>query len=234
MSKIALVKEMIDSAESSLRGAKQLLAEVTGSAHPSSVRAGYARAASGLSSEATATSKIIEGVFDGQNMIGPDNNMHPVPANYASKSKLIPGDVLKLTIPEDGSFVYKQIGPVERKRVTGPLTQENGQYKVIANGRAYKVLLASVTYFRAEPGDHVVLIVPEHGESEWGAIENAIPKLQVEMQAEEDIIKEASGTAHIISENLGSGLDAPADPLSGKEESEEKPKKRGRKKKEED
>ena len=58
--------------------------------------------------------KIIEGQFDGQNMIGPDGKVYPVPANYASKSKLVEGDTLKLTIAQDGSFIYKQIGPVER------------------------------------------------------------------------------------------------------------------------
>ena len=33
-----------------------------------------------------------------QIMIGPDGKNYPVPANYASKSKLIEGDILKLTI----------------------------------------------------------------------------------------------------------------------------------------
>ena len=47
----------------------------------------------------------MEGVFDGQNMMGPDGKKYPVPANYASKSKLVEGDVLKLTISDDGSFI---------------------------------------------------------------------------------------------------------------------------------
>ena len=44
--------------------------------------------------------KIIEGVFDGQNMVGSDGKTYPVPANYASKSKLVQGDILKLTIAD--------------------------------------------------------------------------------------------------------------------------------------
>jgi len=47
--------------------------------------------------------KVIEGVFDGQNMVGSDGKIYPVPANYASKSKLVQGDILKLTIAEDGA-----------------------------------------------------------------------------------------------------------------------------------
>ena len=86
-------------------------------------------------------------------MIGPDNKQYPVPANYASKSKLVEGDVLKLTIAEDGSFIYKQIGPVERRKILGILLEDDkGDFKVLADGKMYKVLLASLTYFKADPG----------------------------------------------------------------------------------
>ena len=118
--------------------------------------------------------------------MGKDDKEYPVPANYASKSKLIPGDVLKLTIKPDGGFLYKQIGPAERKRIVGILTYEDGQYKVIANGKAYKVLLASVTYFKAEVGDQVTLNIPELEDSEWGAIENALPNTNEDLEIEEE------------------------------------------------
>jgi hypothetical protein len=36
-----------------------------------------------------ALGKVIEGVFDGQNMVGSDGKTYPVPANYASKSSNI-------------------------------------------------------------------------------------------------------------------------------------------------
>ena len=120
--------------------------------------------------------KVIEGVFDGQNMIGPDKKQYPVPANYASKSKLIEGDVLKLTIAEDGSFIYKQIGPQERKKMLGILmVDEKGDFRVMAEGKPYKVLLASLTYFKAETGDEVSVLYQE-GQAEWAAVENVIKK----------------------------------------------------------
>jgi hypothetical protein len=172
-SKIAILKEMLESAEASLRSAKQIVNEMT----TSNGKNQYAAMAEKVGNkDLSDTKQIIEGVFDGQNMIGPDKKNYSVPANYASKSKLIPGDILKLTIMEDGSFVYKQIGPVERKRIVGVLTFDDGQYKVIATGKAYKVLLASVTYFHAEVGDKVTIIVPELDDSEWAAIENVLPK----------------------------------------------------------
>ena len=119
--------------------------------------------------------KVIEGVFDGQNMVGSDGKVYPVPANYASKSKLVQGDILKLTIADDGTFLYKQIGPIPRKQVVGALKLENGHYFVEVGSKNYRVLLASVTYFKAKPGDQVSVNVPEDDSAaEWAALEAAL------------------------------------------------------------
>lgn len=118
--------------------------------------------------------KIIEGQFDGQNMIGPDGKVYPVPANYASKSKLVEGDTLKLTIANDGGFIYKQIGPVPRKKIIAKMALENGQYVAVVGEKHYRVLYASVTYFKAQPGDEVTIVIPENGDVHWAAIEAVI------------------------------------------------------------
>ena len=119
--------------------------------------------------------KVIEGVFDGQNMVGSDGKTYPVPANYASKSKLVQGDILKLTIADDGAFLYKQIGPIPRKQVVGTLQFEGGHYFVEVKDKKYRVLLASVTYFKAKPGDQVSVNLPEDDDSaEWAALEAAL------------------------------------------------------------
>ena len=108
-------------------------------------------------------------------MIGPDGKNYPVPANYASKSKLVEGDMLKLTITDDGGFIYKQIGPTERRQIIGTLVQHDGAYYVEANGHEYRILLASVTYFRIAVGDQVTIIVPEDNpEATWAAVEAAL------------------------------------------------------------
>lgn len=119
--------------------------------------------------------KVIEGVFDGQNMVGSDAKTYPVPANYASKSKLVQGDILKLTIADDGAFLYKQIGPIPRKQVVGTLVQREGHYFVEVGKLSYRVLLASVTYFKAKPGDQISVSVPADDDKvEWAAIEAAL------------------------------------------------------------
>jgi hypothetical protein len=182
---LALVMQMIDAAEKNIQSAKQLLREggaISGTRHANS--AAIFEKANGLSGSGEGD-KVIEGVFDGQNMIGPEGKQYPVPANYASKSKLVEGDVLKLTIAEDGSFIYKQIGPVERRKIMGLLMQdEKGDYKVIADGKAYKVLLASLTYFKADAGDEVTIVLPQDIDSDWAAVEHVIKRGGGHMDAE--------------------------------------------------
>jgi hypothetical protein len=120
--------------------------------------------------------RTVEGVFDGERMISAEGKSYSVPPNYASKSRLVEGDVLKLTIKPDGTFVYKQIGPVERVRCTGKLAFDESAsgYMVVCDDKTYRVLTASVTYFDGQPGDEVVLKVPKTKDSVWAAVENIV------------------------------------------------------------
>lgn len=158
---------LIQEAETNLAAAKELLISIIGD------DGAIITPKAGPNEEVGG--KIIEGVFDGQKMAGPDGKEYPVPANYASKSKLVEGDILKLTIADDGSFIYKQIGPVERTQIIGTLVQHDGAYYVEANGHEYRILLASVTYFRINIGDQVTIIVPtDNQEATWAAVEAAL------------------------------------------------------------
>ena len=158
---------LIQEAETNLAAAKELLISIVGDDGSVITPRGGANDEVG--------GKIIEGVFDGQKMIGPDGKEYPVPANYASKSKLVEGDLLKLTISDDGGFIYKQIDPVPRHQIIGTMTQHDGAYYVEANGREYRILLASVTYFRINVGDQVTIIVPaDNIEATWAAVEAAL------------------------------------------------------------
>lgn len=163
---IKRLKSLIQEAETNLAAAKELLISIVGD---------DGTVITPHTSHEEVSGKVIEGVFDGQVMVGPDGKNYPVPANYASKSKLVEGDILKLTIADDGGFIYKQIGPVARKQIIGTLVQHDGVYFVEANGREYRILLASVTYFRINIGDQVTIIVPEDSpEATWAAVEAAL------------------------------------------------------------
>ncbi len=160
------LRALIQEAETNLAAAKELLISVIGD---------DGQVVTPKSSIDDVSGKVIEGVFDGQMMLDADGKSYPIPANYASKSKLVEGDILKLTIADDGGFIYKQIGPVERKQIIGTLVQHDGVYYVEAGGQEYRILLASVTYFRLEIGDQVTIIVPaDNPEATWAAVEAAL------------------------------------------------------------
>lgn len=160
------LKSLIQEAETNLAAAKELLMSILGD---------DGHVVTPANSRDEVSGKVVEGVFDGQVMIGPDGKSYPVPANYASKSKLVEGDILKLTIADDGGFIYKQIGPIPRRQIIGTLTQHDGAYYVEASGREYRILLASVTYFRINVGDQVTIIVPEDNpDATWAAVEAAL------------------------------------------------------------
>jgi hypothetical protein len=160
------LKSLIQEAETNLAAAKELLISIVGD---------DGVVVTPRNSQDDVSGKVIEGVFDGQVMIGPDGKSYPVPANYASKSKLVEGDIMKLTIADDGGFVYKQIGPTPRRQIIGTLGQHDGAYYVEANGREYRILLASVTYFRINMGDQVTIVVPEDNpDATWAAVEAAL------------------------------------------------------------
>lgn len=179
------IQELLESAQASLKTAGALLRELTGVTDSGSERL-MQRASRVSSSPMTqASGRIIEGVFNGQNMIDSGGQTYPVPANYASKSKLVEGDGMKLTITDEGKFIYKQIAPVERKITKGVLIQEDGQYKVLCDGKGYRVLLASVTFYRAEVGDQVTVLLPQGMEAEWAAVDAVLPRHLAEAAAKD-------------------------------------------------
>ena len=164
---IKRLRSLIQEAETNLAAAKELLNSVVGD--------GDVITAPRATVVSDPDGKVIEGVFDGQIMIGPDGKNYPVPANYASKSKLVEGDLMKLTITPDGRFLYKQIGPVERKTVIGSLTHHDDKYFVEVAGREYEILYASVTYFHLHEGAQVSVVIPaRNDDAQWAAVEAAL------------------------------------------------------------
>jgi hypothetical protein len=167
---IERVAKLIESIEENLRSLRQLVgADYTAS------QAASATYYQGESSDDEA----IEGVFDGEKMVDYSGKSYQVSANYASKSKLVEGDPLKLYITSDGKFYYKQLGPVPRKNTPGVLRAEGNHFVVDAeDGQTYGVLTASVTYymslFNLRPGDQVMLLVPSESQARWAVIDNLL------------------------------------------------------------
>ena len=175
--KVALLAQLVENAQDNLNQAKLLLKELGGEDLNNNSEVIEKAQALGKEEE-DGESKIVEGVFNGENMVGPDGKIYNVPANYVSKSKLVEGDIMKLTITGDGSFLYKQIGPVKRKRIIGILVKDEGneEYRVTVGERSYKVITAAVTYFKGEPGDETIILTSVDGSSKWAAVENIVKK----------------------------------------------------------
>ncbi len=172
-----LVKEVLENTQANIKKALNLLKDrdVNTEALLSSLKE-TKEASEGFVVTNNGKERIIEGVFNGEKMVGGDGVEYNVPANYASKSKLVEGDILKLTITKDGSFIYKQIGPVERKQLVATLVQNEaaGEWYAVDEGERWKLITASVTYFHGSPGDEVVILVPKDGKTNWAAVENII------------------------------------------------------------
>lgn len=120
--------------------------------------------------------QIVEGVFDGVFMQGSDTKMYPVPMNYASKTKLIPGDALKLRIMEDGRLIYKVIGPAPRKFLKAKLTKTD-EWKFIAlteDNKTYALNQAAVTFLKGHVGNEITIIINANEDTTAAAIEAVI------------------------------------------------------------
>jgi hypothetical protein len=173
--KIKDLEALVYNLELELTKTKQVLGELGGKSSSDAANHSLKAAQVGKYTESDE-GVIVEGIFNGQIMIGPDGKQYSVPANYASKSKLVEGDILKLTISADGSFIFKQISPVERTRLVGHLIKDKAtnEFVVLAGDKIYKLLMASVTYFKGEEGDEVVILASKDSDSNWAAVENII------------------------------------------------------------
>ena len=168
--RVSAIKDFIESAEKSIKNAKKLLKEVIEDENIT-LDSEISFDTKWLNKYKSGDSKIVEWVFTGEEMLGIDGKKYPIPVNYSSKSKLVQGDKMKLTIDENGKMMYKQILPIERDTLTGLLTQEKWKFQVVADWVTYNVLTAAVTHFKGNIGDSIVILVPKWKNATFAAIE---------------------------------------------------------------
>lgn len=184
VSMIHFVKNTIGTVEADLKRIKAILAKLE-SFDPSDVHSlatdnqlDEVMGSQWLQSYNEEDAEVVEGLFDGYFMIGSDQKKYPVPLNYASKTKLVPGDVLKLKILTDGKFVYKLIRPVERKHVRWVLskTDDNKFVAMTDDGKTFFLNQAAVTFFKGKTGDELYIVTNSEGTGSFAAIEAVIKK----------------------------------------------------------
>lgn len=149
---LKLIVQALSSAEGSIALAKQLLSDYSGVEIP------------GASTQKVDASVKdlpgITGTFDGIFLVTKEGTKHQVAANYASKSRLVYGDTLRL-VQTPGRDIFKQIVKVPRKTVGGVLDKKGEDWVVVTSDGSYQVLSAAVRYYEGEVGDAVSVLIPE-------------------------------------------------------------------------
>ncbi len=196
--KIATILNLIEIAENNLKTTKSLLAQLS---TPEKISSARSTTATGQSStDEDSALEVIEGYFDGENMIGDNGQMYVVPPNYASKTQLVVGDRMKWIMTPERD-IFKLIQPAPRERTTGTFTIEGDAYLVLVDRfpNPIQILKASATYamknLGLQIGDEVAITIPKDATPTWGAF-NSIVK---------------STTEQDISEEDDLGVEAPVD-----------------------
>lgn len=184
--RIAAIRDLLDTAQKSINSARKLILALDGAdAEALKTDLSYINAES-LNAYKSGDEKIVEGVFTGESMLGSDKNAYPVPQNYASKSHLVQGSKLKAIIAADGKITYKIIEEIPYETKIGIIAANRDKFQVIADGKAYNILMASVTYLKAEIGDMVSVRVPAGKEATYAALDAVIPKEEAAKQEESE------------------------------------------------
>lgn len=170
--KIKALRDLIHSAQNSINSAKKILNSMLWEEESDD---SYIDAMDG-SSYSSWDLKIVEWVFTGESMLGPDGNTYPVPQNYASKSLLVQWSKLKAIIEPSGKIKYKIIGEIPFETKVGIITRNWEKYQINTEERSYNVLMAAITFHKCEVGDTVSIRIPEGKNATYAVIEAILPK----------------------------------------------------------
>lgn len=171
--KIKALRDLINTAQSSINSAKKILNSLLWEEWASD---DFPMDTTWLSQYESDGLQIIEWVFTGEWMLWTDGNMYPVPQNYASKSLLVQGSKLKATIDQSGRIKYKIISEIPFTTLVGIITKNGEKYQIATEHKAYNVLVAAITFHKCEIGDTVSIRVPEWKDATYAVIESIIPK----------------------------------------------------------
>lgn len=172
--KIKALRDLINTAQSSINSAKKILQSITW--EDSGDMMDFSSDISGLSHYESEWLQIVEWVFTGEWMLGTDGNMYPVPQNYASKSLLVQWSKLKATIDQSGRIKYKIISEIPFSTLLGVITKNWEKYQIATESKTYNVLVAAITFHKCDIGDTVSIRVPEWKDATYAVIEAIIPK----------------------------------------------------------
>lgn len=170
---LGILEELLSKIETDIKRARLMIQNMEGGDSITIKEVSVEDVAAKLKTHDDADVKTVEWVYDGYFMVGSDKKKYPVPMNYASKTKLIPWDVLKLRVMDDGKLIYKLIWQANRKYVKATLSKsdDNKFTALTDDGEIYFLNQAAVTYFKGKTGDEMSIIVNSDGVGNFAAIE---------------------------------------------------------------
>ena len=204
LKKIQTVLNMVEVAENNLKNIRQIL---TGLLEENGQKATYSNFSTKKSHDESLATEVIEGNFDGENMMGDNGQIYIVPQNYASKSQLIIGDRMKWILTSERE-IFKLIAPVERERVNGTFSIDGENYAVLVNGLTspVRVLKASATFAIKNQGlsvgDEVTILIPKDSTPTWGALISVVKKNTESLDILENEIKKEYPKVNASTEEL--------------------------------
>lgn len=186
LKKIQSALSMVEIAENNLKNIRQTLLQVL---EENGQKGNYSQVPVRKShDEQSAAIEVVEGNFDGENMVGDNGQIYVVPQNYASKSQLVIGDRMKWLLTADRE-IFKLIAPVDRERVSGIFSIDNDNYAVVVENlkNPVKILKASATFAIKNQGlsvgDEVIILVPKSATPTWGALVSVVKKNNLESES---------------------------------------------------
>lgn len=177
--KIQNILSLLEIAENNLQNAKNLINQMV---EDKGINLANETTFKNISNDETQALEVVEGYFDGENMLGDNGQYYTVPQNYASKTQLVIGDRMKWMLTSDRE-VFKSILPIPRERLIGTFSMEGDNYVVISDRfvKPIKILKASATFamknLGLDYGDEVVVIIPKGITPTWGAFSSVVKTL---------------------------------------------------------
>jgi hypothetical protein len=114
--------------------------------------------------------------YNGDSIIDDQGVIYPINKNYASKSRLIDGDVLIMRTDSQGGIYYKLSKPVPRKTVIADIKETNGQYIAIYNNKSYKILTAASNFYELYNNCQAMIVISITEDNKWCAIDGKVTK----------------------------------------------------------
>ncbi len=159
---------------------------------------------------ASADIPSIEGSFDGTHLVTPTGEKIEVPQNYAAKTRILYGDIVKM-YEENGEKKFKVTTKQPRKKVVALTTKKEGKWYVLTGLGAYKISDGTADFNKLEVNQEVNVLVPENN-------------LTVPFAAFDEVIKPVvQETAHEIPTTLQKSSEEPVLPVAQSTPSVPKP-----------